>query len=43
VKVNVLLYSLREGFSRLRLPGPLDKRHVKVTRLSALRISRLYP
>jgi hypothetical protein len=31
------------GSRRLRLPEFLDNRHMKVVRLSALRIGRLYP
>ena len=43
VKVNVLLFRPRKGCRSLRLRGHLDKRHMKVARLSALRIGRLYP
>jgi len=43
VKVNVLLYSPREGSRRLLCPVPSDKWHMQVARLSALRIGRLYP
>jgi hypothetical protein len=42
VKVNVSLYRPSDGYRRLRLTGVLEKRHMKVTRLSALRIGRLY-
>ena len=32
-----------EGFRRLQLPGFSDSRHMRVTKLSALRIGRFYP
>ena len=43
VKANVLLYRPSEGCRSLRLPGPLDKPHMKVGRWSAPRIGRIYP